>query len=234
MTSSSLNSGPASVRRKARNRRPTDDAPIAPAMMPTMADAVPSKSRHLAGEQPARSEQRDEREDRRDDPAATHVVWRSRRHRRSRRGAHRAPPGDEQEAATDEQAEQEDRVADIDLDHEHPPDDDPPGAAGAPAVGRRDIVAAAHGCRISAAGADLGEGTLGLGEMEPVVAGEELEGQLVTLRAAFAMEADPGPILGREAGPRSKFTRRSAENSPSSSAGSSCPWRSRSTHRFWS
>ena len=76
----------------------------------------------LAGEQPARSEQRDEREDRRDDPAATHVVV--------------DPDGiadpaeeltehhrDEQEAATDEQAEQEDRVADIDLDHEHPPDD---------------------------------------------------------------------------------------------------------------
>ena len=96
-------------------------------------------------------------------------------------------------------------------------------------------MAAAHGGRISAAGANLGEGTLGLGEMEPVVSGEELEGQLIALRTALAMEPDAGAILkpnGLTVG--YLFTRRSAEKSPSSSAGSSCPWWSRSTHRSWS
>ena len=38
--------------------------------------------------------------------------------------------------------------------------------------------------------------------MEPVVSGEELEGQLIALRTALAMEPDAGAILDREAVPQ--------------------------------
>ena len=74
----------------------------------------------LACEQASGPEQRDEGEDRRHDPAAAHVVVDA---------DDIGEPAeelaeddrDEEQAAADEQAEQEDRVADIDLDHEHPP-----------------------------------------------------------------------------------------------------------------
>ena len=105
---------------------------------------------------------------------------------------------DEEQAAADEQAEQEDRVADIDLDHEHPPAA-PAALDEGTGLGRADIVAVARGGRRSAPVADRVEGAAGLGEVEPVVAGGEPERQVVALRTALAMLPDPLPGRDRHA-----------------------------------